>query len=137
MIIKTKLLEEHIFESDSNGKKVILDTGSNEQKAQSPVEVVLSAIASCSSIDVLEIIRKKRKNVTNLNVITKADRKSVEEGYPRIFKRIHLNFILESTDASEKDLQQAIELSIGKYCSVAGMLNKSAEISYSWELKKI
>lgn len=136
MIIRTKMINEHLYESDAKGKKITLDTGSGEKNHQSPTEVVLSAIASCSSVDVVEIIRKKRKDVTSLEVITSGDRKSAEEGYPRIYKNIHLNFILESKDASENDLKQAVELSIEKYCSVAGMLSGTAKITYAWELKK-
>ena len=130
---RTKFVSENQFETDINGKKVTLDTGSGDDKYQSPVEVLLSALASCSAIDVIEIIRKKRKTVENLEIEINADRR--EEPYPKILTKIHAKFILTSPDAEELDLKQAVELSIDKYCSVAGMLNKAAELTYSWEIR--
>ena len=57
----TKMIDDNLFETTLNDQKIVLDTGSKPKQSQSPVEVLLSAIGSCSSIDVAEIIKKKRK----------------------------------------------------------------------------
>jgi putative redox protein len=139
MIIKAKthLVEDNVFETDVNGVKVTLDTGSGKELGQSPVHVVLSALASCSAVDIVEIIRKKRKNVTAFLVETTGDRLDPEDGYPRKFRHIQLNFKLSSTDASLKDLEQAASLSLEKYCSVYGMLIGNTTIAHSVELIKV
>jgi putative redox protein len=130
---KTQFIAENQFETEINGKKVILDTGSGVNKYQSPVEVLLSALASCSAIDVIEILRKKRKTVEDFKIEINADRRT--EPFPKVLTEIHAKFIIKSPDTEEADLKQAVELSMDKYCSVAGMLNKAAEITYSWEIR--
>lgn len=128
----TTMREDNVFETDVNGVTLTLDTGSGKAAGQSPVHAVLSAIGSCSAVDVVEIIRKKRKDVLALEIETKGDR--LDDTFPRKFTSIHLHFKVTSTNASEKDIEQAVALSVGKYCSVAGMLNGNAEISFSAEL---
>jgi len=53
---------------------------------------------------------------------------------PWTFRKIHLNFILKGKDLTEKNVQQAIQLSEEKYCSVAASLRATVEITYSFEL---
>jgi putative redox protein len=128
----TRNIGENLFESEINGIKLKLDTGSAEKSNQSPVEAVLSALASCSSIDVLDIIKKKRKTVIDLTVESEGQRR--QEPFPRIFEHIHLHFKLTSPDTEMNDLEQAVKLSMDKYCSVAGMINSTCKIEYSWEI---
>jgi putative redox protein len=129
---RTQMREDNIFETDVNGVRLTLDTGSGKAAGQSPVHAVLSAIASCSAVDVVEIIRKKRKDVIALEIETKGDR--VEDSYPKKYNSIHLHFKVTSKTASQKDIEQAVSLSVDKYCSVAGMLNGNAKITFSAEL---
>ncbi len=130
---RTVMRGDNLFESEIKGQKVLMDTGSPERAGQSPLELLLSAISGCASVDVVEIIRKKRMTVNGLEVQVQADRR--EEPYPRIFTRIALHFVLNSPDATDKALEQAVKLSMDKYCSVAGMLRDAATIDYSWEIK--
>lgn len=131
---RTHFVEDHIFETTVNGKTITLDTGSGKNAGQSPVEVLLSAVASCSSVDVIEILRKKRRRVEDLIVDVEGER--ITDAYPRIFTKIHLHFTLVSPDASDLDFEQAVNLSIDKYCTVAGMLSKAAEIETSREIRR-
>jgi len=126
---KTTYIEDDIFESVVDGQKLIMDTGSPEKRGQSPMELLLSAVSGCASVDVVEIIKKKRKDVTHFTVEVSAERR--DEPFPKIYTDIQLNFILTSKDATEKDLQSAVELSMTKYCSVSGMLGASANVTYS------
>ncbi len=130
---RTVMKGDHLFESEVKGQKVLMDTGSTDKAGQSPLELLLSAVSGCASVDVVEIMRKKRMTVNGLEVQVEADRR--EEPYPRIFTRIALHFVLYSPDATDKALEQAVKLSMDKYCSVAGMLREAAKIEYSWEIK--
>jgi putative redox protein len=129
----TKLVSNNLFETDINGIKVLLDTGSKDRKNQSPPEVLLSALASCSAIDIVDIIEKKRKTVAGLTVHIDAERRT--EPFPRIFTSINLLFRLKSPNANLQELEQAVKLSMEKYCTIAGMINKTAELKFSWEIE--
>jgi putative redox protein len=128
----TTYISDNLFETEMNGIKVKLDTGSDNKQNLSPVENMLPSIASCSAIDVVEIIKKKRKEIRNLDVRTEAKRRT--EPLPKIITDFHLTFSLTSSDASEKDLEQAVRLSMDKYCTVSAMLAPTAKITYDWEI---
>lgn len=102
-----------------------LGTGS----ASSPVEVLLESLASCSMIDVLNILAKKRRQVRSL--VAKVDAVRAET-HPRVFTSISINYELSSPDCPPEDLRRAIELSIDRYCSIAAMLrNGGCAITWS------
>ena len=108
----TKLVEDNVFETEMMGIKIRLDTGSDNKTNLSPVENLLPSLASCSAIDVIEIIKKKRKEVRALEVITNATRRN--EPVPKIITAFHLIFVLTSSDATDKDMEQAVTLSMDK-----------------------
>lgn len=128
----TTYIEDNIFEGDVDGQKVIMDTGSPEKKGQSPMELLLSAVAGCASVDVVDVIKKKRKDVTSFKVEVEAKRRT--EPFPKIFTDMNLIFILESKNAKLSDLEQAVELSMTKYCSVSGMLKAASDVTYTSKL---
>ncbi|ROL61012.1 OsmC family peroxiredoxin [Bacteroidetes/Chlorobi group bacterium ChocPot_Mid] len=89
-----------------------------ENSAPSPMEVMLQSLAACSSMDVLSILRKKRKQIDDFWVNLSAER---AENHPKVFTKVHMIYNLKSSDAELKDLERAIELSHEKYCSVSAM----------------
>ena len=100
--------------------------------APSPVEMVLMALGACSAIDVVSILRKSRTPSEELRVELTAERR---EEHPRIFTTIHLEFIVRGTGIKPPALERAIKLSEETYCSVAGMLRGTAEITSSYRLE--
>lgn len=121
-----------LFKSTGPGGDVLMDTGNDDKQAQSPMQLILSAVSGCASVDVVEVMKKKRRDVSGLRVEVSADRR---EAFPRIFTHIRLHFVLISSDAKDKELEQAVTLSMDKYCSVSGMLKPAAEISYTWAVE--
>lgn len=114
------------------GNKVQIDMYDPEKKQhQSPMDLVLSAVASCASVDAVLMMKKKRKTVTDFKVETEGDR---NDGVPAFYKTIHMNFVLTSPDATEEEFAKVVKLSVDKYCSVSASL--SAEISFSSEVKR-
>lgn len=99
--------------------------------APRPMEVFLQAMMACTAMDVLSILRKKRRTVTAFRMGAEAER--VAE-HPRVFTRIHLRYELVSPDATEQDLQRAIELSQSTYCSASIMVRRSG-CSITWEAR--
>jgi putative redox protein len=105
-----------------------------EETALSPMENVLASLAACSSFHVLTILKKKRQTVTKYSVEATAQRR--EEPPPRVFKKIHLNYVVTGENLDPEAVKKAIELSEEKYCSVGGMLKQTVEITSSYEIVK-
>ncbi|MDZ7343992.1 MAG: OsmC family protein [candidate division KSB1 bacterium] len=122
------------FEGTTASGKLIKIDDTKENPAAigpSPMELVLQALSSCTAMDVVLILQKMRRTIHSLTVEIEADRR---EEHPRIFTHIRLHFNLASPDATEAELEKAIRLSQETYCSVAGMLRPTVQITASHEL---
>ncbi len=129
-VILNRLNDDVHFEaSTEDGQKIELD-GSPEIGGQDlgprPMQVVLMALASCSSIDVVSILKKMRQKIDSFQVEVNGER---VETIPRVFKKITLHFIITG-EVKEDKAKQAIEMSLEKYCSVSKMLEASVDIDY-------
>lgn len=92
-----------------------------------PMELLASGLASCLSIDVLNILRKKKLEPEHFSVKLEAKR---EKNIPSIFEKIHLEFQV-SNDVTTAVLDKTIQLALTKYCSVAKILEPTCDINYS------
>lgn len=93
-----------------------------------PMEALAGSLAACASIDVLLILKKQKIRLDKFEVKIEAKRKGETPG---VFESIHLVFLTESNEIDK--LNRAIQLSLEKYCSVAKMLESTAEITYELE----
>ena len=119
-----------VFEGTTeNGNTVLMD--GNKQEAATPMEMVMMAAASCSSVDVVSILEKAKQEVSGVEV--KLDGERVD-AVPAVFSKIHLHFVVRGKNVSEKHVERAVNLSADKYCSVSIMLGKSVEITHSFEV---
>jgi putative redox protein len=101
--------------------------------ASSPMELVLMALAGCTSMDVLSILQKMRQSLSDYRVVVKAER---AEEHPKVYTRIHIDYYFWGDQVEEKNVQRAIELSQTKYCSVSIMLKKTAELTYAYHINE-
>ncbi|HBG09860.1 MAG: OsmC family protein [Limnochordia bacterium] len=101
--------------------------------APSPMELVLMALGGCSGVDVAEILRKKRLQIRDFQILLEGER---AEEYPKVFTKVQMTFVFEGEDLKLKPLEDAVRLSLEKYCSVAGMVGKTAEIEWKVEIKE-
>lgn len=115
------------------GHKIVMD-GNREGGAPSPMEMVLMSAGTCSAIDVVSILEKARQKVHNVDVELSAER---AETVPKVFTSIHLNFVVTGNDVADKHVERAVKLSADKYCSVAKMLEQTAKITHSFEIKEM
>ncbi len=114
-----------IIGTNEKGHETFFDTsvkGGGLDSAASPMETVLEAVAACTAMDVVPILRKQRRTVTEFSVELDADRAATE---PKVFTRIDMQIRLSSPDATSRELCRAVELSQTKYCSVSTMLLRS------------
>lgn len=114
-----------------SGHAQVLDTDHERASAASPVELLLIALGSCTAVDVISILRKKREDVTAYRVEVRGERRSE---HPRSFTRMEVRHIVHGRNISGKALSQAIELSETKYCSVAATFRPTVEIISSYEI---
>ena len=134
MQAKVKWVEGDTFIGTSHsGHNVVFDTGS-DSKAPSPMEMVLMSAGACSSVDVVSILQKARQQVKDVHVELSAER---AESAPRVFTKINLHFVVQGVEVSAKHVERAVSLSAEKYCSVALMLEKSVQITHSFEVQEI
>lgn len=128
MEIKTRMLGDELFESvGESGNPVTIDARSpGERQGQSPPEILLSAVAACSTVDVISILKKRRKTIQKLDVVTNGTR---AETQPRYFTAVHCEFIITSPDVEHEEAMKAAALSIEKYCTVAASLK--APVTFS------
>lgn len=118
------------FEGEmDNGRKLSLD-GNGENL--SPMEAVLISVGACSSVDVVEIMRKSRQEMHGCYCELEAVR---AETAPRKFTKIHGHFVVQGKDINEKHLARAVQLSTEKYCSVMLMLTGNVDITTSFEVQ--
>lgn len=116
--------------TDSTGHSIVLST-SDENIGMKPSELLLSALAGCTSVDVVDILAKKKTPLSHLEVEVSAKQDSDP---PWTFRKIHMSFRLKGAGLTEKSVQQAIDLSEEKYCAVAASLRGVVEITTSFEI---
>jgi putative redox protein len=114
-----------------SGHALTLDTNHDRNSAPSPVELLLVALGSCTAVDVISILSKKRQKVTSYRVEVTGERR---EDHPRSFKVMTVHHILKGTQISPQAVAQAIELSETKYCSVAATLRPTVQIHSDFEI---
>lgn len=128
-IILNRLNDDFLFEcTNSQGNKIYLDNVAQPgAKGISPMESVLMAVAGCSGIDVVSILKKQRQEITKFSAEVEGERVQVEDAKP--FKKIMVKFFLEGGVDPKKALK-ASQLSFEKYCSVSKTLEPNVEIGY-------
>ena len=115
---------------DSTNHSVVLSTP-DEGIGIKPSELLLIALASCSSVDVVEILAKKRMTLTHLEISSSAEQ---DQDPPWTFRKIHMHYKIGGKNLTEKAVAQAIQLSEEKYCSVAATIRATAHITTDFEI---
>lgn len=125
----------HFEGVNDEGNKVDIDASpaiGGTGKGVRPMQLLIMGLGGCSGIDVISILNKMRQEVKGFKVELEAEREPDKE--PSLFQKVHAHFILEG-DIDKSKAEKAVSLSIEKYCSVAKTLEKTAEITWSVEVK--
>jgi putative redox protein len=121
---------EEFVSTTPSGHTVPYDADRKHNNAPGPMEMLLTALGACSSVDVVLILAKKRQQLDSFDVEVSGERASE---VPAVWTKIELVYRL-SGKLEEKAVRDAIELSQTKYCSVAAMLGRTAKITYRFEI---
>jgi putative redox protein len=118
----------------SSGHEIVMDADSSvggHNTGPRPMELLLLAAGGCSGMDVISILRKKKQEVTALEIYVKGEK---AEDYPKKFTEIFLEFIVKGSNISEQAVKRAVELSMNKYCSVKATLEGTAKIHFTYRI---
>ena len=127
MLANATWKSDMLLDATSNSAHTLLFDGDPAHThGPSPMEVVLMGLCGCTAIDVISILRKKREPFTGLTVSAEAEQAAEP---PKVFTRVRLIYRV-SGKVSAKAMEDAVRLSETKYCSVAGMVSKTAAIEY-------
>ena len=118
--------------TDSGNHSVVMGRVNKEMVGMKASEMLLVALAGCSSYDVVSILEKRKIKLEKLEVHVTAEQDSDP---PWTFEKIHMKYILAGDGLDAKQVEKAIELSEGKYCSVAATLKGKAEITWEYVLE--
>lgn len=129
-------IKDMMFVAESGSGHAIVIDGPPEHGGRNlgmrPMEMVLLGLGGCTSIDVIDILKKSRADVTDCVTQLTAER---ADGVPAVFTRIHVHFVVTGRNLKRRQVERAIELSATKYCSASLMLERGGvEISHDFEI---
>ncbi|MGB2643484.1 MAG: OsmC family protein [Candidatus Acidiferrum sp.] len=122
--------EEKFVAIGPSGHAIALDSDRASNKAPGPMELLLLALGACTGTDVVSILKKKRQKLESLEVICSGERASEP---PTVWIKLEVLYRLRG-ELDEAAVKHAIELSEQKYCSVSATLQKTAKLTWSYEI---
>ena len=125
--------DEFFIATTPSGHAQTLDFKSGRGVAAGPLELLLVALGGCTGADVISILNKKREHVTAYRIEVHGERR---EEHPRSYHRLEVRHFLRGRGISPKAVEQAVQLSTDKYCSVAAALRPTAEIVSTFQIEE-
>lgn len=113
-----------------SGHALVLDSDRGSNVAPGPMELLLLALGACTATDIVIILEKQRQKLESLEVICSGERASEP---PMVWTKMEMFYRLRGS-LEDSAVKRAIELSEGKYCSVSAMLQKTAKITWRYEI---
>ena len=128
MIIKTSYVSDYEYIATNEiGCEIKIDMRPDDLKeSQSPTELLLSALTGCVAVDIMIMLKKRKKTIVDF--VIEADGKRPSDP-PRRYTDIHLKYIITSPDVNETEVNKTAKLALEKYCSVAATLNSNITTS--------
>jgi len=129
-LIHVAWVGEHQFDAGRPGGPTAHIDGDGKT-GQSPPETLLTALATCVSYDVIDILAKQRTPVESLEIDVVGER---VDTVPRRYRHIAMNFRMSGKGLEKEKALRAIELSANKYCSVRETLRPDLQIDWTVEI---
>lgn len=129
---RVKLIEDKTFLGiDAYGHATVLST--NAGPGVSPMQLLLLGVGGCTAIDIVDILRKQRQPLEDLEVLVTGDR---EEEYPKPWRAMHIHYIVYGSGIDPLKIERAIELSVEKYCGAHATVAGVAKMSHDYEIRE-
>ena len=115
-----------------SGNELVVDMYEKGKKENlSPMELLLSAVTTCAAVEVVSMIKKRRRDFKDIKAETSGVR---AETHPMYYKKISVKYIIYSNDLKDNEADRFISLALTKYCSVGSSIRKDTEVKYSFEI---
>lgn len=127
--VKVSWLENMAFKAEINGHEIILDAAEQvggENRGPRPKPLMLTALAGCTGMDVVSILKKMRVELDDFNVIVEGD---LTEEHPKQFSKMHVIYEFKGKDLPLEKLKKAVSLSEERYCGVSALYKKVIEVT--------
>lgn len=123
---------ERTFDAGRSGGPTIHVDG-DSKTSLSPPETLIAALATCTAVDVVDILKKRRTPPTSLDINIIAER---AEGTPRRVTKVHLGYRIVGHGIDRAQAERAIELGVTKYCTVRDSMDPEMPVTWSLELSE-
>jgi putative redox protein len=137
MQARIKWVQDATFIGESGSGHAVVMDGPPDHGGRNlgvrPMEMLLLGMGGCTAFDVVHILKKSRQPVTDCVAELEAERTDED---PKVFRTIHVHFIVTGKGLDEKRVARAVSLSAEKYCSASIMLGKTATISHDYEIRE-
>ncbi len=127
--IKVSWKDKMAFSAEVNGHEIVLDAAEKvggEDRGPRPKPLMMTALAGCTAMDVVSILKKMRVEVDDFNVAVEGD---LTEEHPKHFSKMHVIYEFKGKDLPEEKLKKAVSLSEERYCGVSATYRKAMEIT--------
>ncbi|HZH72066.1 MAG TPA: OsmC family protein [Mariniphaga sp.] len=128
--IKVNWQKNLSFLAEVNNHKIVLDASEQvggENKGPRPKPLLMAALAGCTGMDVVSILKKMRVELDDFNVYVEGD---ITEEHPKQFTSMHIVYEFKGKNLPEEKLQKAVNLSDERYCGVSAMFKKAIEVTH-------
>ena len=117
---------------NASGNKLTIDMYERDKKENlSPMELLLSAVTTCAAVEIVSMIKKRRRDFRDL----KAESSGIRaETHPMYYKKINIKYIIYSKDLQDSEADRFISLALTKYCSVGSSIRIDTEVVHSFEI---
>ncbi|HON19019.1 MAG TPA: OsmC family protein [Salinivirgaceae bacterium] len=118
------------FEGLVNGHKILIDADESvggHDTGPRPKPLMLLALAGCTAMDVVSILKKMRVELDDFNVLVSAE---LTEEHPKVYKSMHIEYQFKGKDLDLEKLQKAVDLSQERYCGVSAMYRRIMDLTF-------
>lgn len=122
---KVKWISGLVFESENENHNTFLMAGANQNiNAQKPIEVLLSALAACTSVDVLSILENENIKVQEYSVDVEASRSKIA---PKPIEKFKLIYNIKASNLNKEKAIEIINYALNQESGVAGTYNSKID----------
>ena len=115
-----------------SGNELVVDMYEKGKKENlSPMELLLSAVTTCAAVEVVSMIKKRRRDFKDIKAETSGVRANT---HPMYYKKINVKYIIYSKDLKDNEADRFINLALTKYCSVGSSIRKDTEVKHFFEI---
>ena len=130
---RVKWIEEKSFLGiGENGRSVVMSPA--DGPGVSPMQLALIALGGCAAVDIVDILRKQRQPLADLEVVVTGERAAE---LPKPWETIHVRFVVTGAGLDVNKVERAVDLAVEKYCGVHATLSGVARITHDVEIRAI